>query len=117
MAARTRITIFARSETCKLVALAITRRMSRAETGLATRPTLIVEELILKEYCLLLRFTGEGLQLIVSVHRVQTTNRKSNKQQKLNPMNRFDGFAKYKQPNEFGSYPRNDLFWKKPKTA
>jgi hypothetical protein len=48
--------------------------MSRAETGLATRPTLIVEELILKEYCLLLRFTGEGLQLIVSVHRVQTAN-------------------------------------------
>ena len=91
--------------------------MSRADTGLATIPTLIVEELILKECCLLLRFTGEGLQLIVSVHRVQTTNRKSNKQQKLNPMNRFDGFAKYKQPNEFGSYPRNDLFWKKPKTA
>ena len=91
--------------------------MSRAETGLATRPTLIVEELILKEYCLLLRFTGEGLQLIVSVHRVQTTNRKSNKKQKLTLMNRFDGFVKYNLTNEFGGYPRNDLFWKKPKTA
>jgi len=97
--------------------LAITRRMSRADTGVATIPTLIVEELILKEYCLLLRFTGEGSQLIVSVHRVQTTNRKSNKQQKLTLMNRFDGFVKYNLPNEFGGYSRNDLFWKKPKTA
>jgi len=32
-------------------------------------------------------------------------------------MNRFDGFVKYNLPNEFCSYPRNDLFWKKPKTA
>ena len=91
--------------------------MSRADTGLATIPTLIVEELILKECCLLLRFTGEGLHLIVSVHRVQTTNRKSNKKQKLTLMNRFDGFVKYNLPNEFGGYSRNDLFWKKPKTA
>jgi hypothetical protein len=51
------------------------------------------------------------------VYSVQTANRKSNKQQKLTLMNRFDGFVKYNLPNEFGGYSRNDLFWKKPKTA
>ena len=32
-------------------------------------------------------------------------------------MKRFDEFVKYNLPNEFGGYPHNDLFWKKPKTA
>ena len=32
-------------------------------------------------------------------------------------MIRFDGYVKYNLSNEFYSYPRNDLFWKKPKTA
>ena len=49
IADNTLITIFARSETCKPAALDITRRMSRAENGLATRPIVTVEEILLND--------------------------------------------------------------------
>jgi len=68
IADNTLITIFARSETCKLAAFDITRRISRAENGLATRPIVTVEEILLNDSWLLPSFKDEGSKLMALLH-------------------------------------------------
>jgi hypothetical protein len=50
--------------------------MSRAENGLATRPIVTVEEILLNDSLLLPSFKDEGFKLMACFYSTKTANRK-----------------------------------------
>jgi|TARA_Y100001001_G_scaffold129241_1_gene128327 hypothetical protein len=50
--------------------------MSRAENGLATRPIVTVEEILLNDSLLLPSFKDEGFKLMACFYSAKTANRK-----------------------------------------